>query len=659
MKQIVIDFETYYDRDVSLKGMTTQEYIMHPEFEAMMMSYKIDDAPTEVIVSPTKHDLEQLGLDQALVIAHNAGFDISILSLRFGIKPKMIFDTLGAARALGMPAVSGCSLDALARVLTPVIAGMPTKGTAVQSMMGKRIKDLSPESLAAYVEYCKTDTDICYLLAQYFMPQMPVREAQFQDIIVRCASEPMIKVDSAIVRDALAEVMQRRDSLHTRLAHVLGATLEDTMQAIMSNQKFAAALTEVAKENHFPVEGLIPMKVSTKTGKMTHAFAKTDPGMAGLLEHPVEDIALLAATRMGLKTTTEHTRLERFLALSEYPALSIPYLISGAHTHRLSGAGKINLQNLPSGRVAGQSNAARRSLVAPDGSILVSGDSKQIETRVLAYCVGDQSSLDDFIAGRDPYITMAAMIFNTTYQDIEEQYNSPDPEIAAAGNLKRQIGKSARLGCGFQLGPTGFVNYCKVISRVDITDEESNNIVAQYRETNPDVVNMWAQCKQVLALMEQGMKGYFGGMDGKLFYYDGMTEVAGRRVPSIELPDGMKLYYSDLRWEPSKKFDGLSMVYTSYKGNSGTTHGIYGGKLVENLVQALAFSIMKWQGVALHRAGFKIVSNTHDEFTTIVPEAEAEARAEDMRTIMNTAPKWVEGLPLGSDVGFAHSYADC
>ena len=337
MKQIVIDFETYYDRDVSLRGMTTQEYIMHPEFEAMMMSYKIDDAPTEVIVSPTKHDLEQLGLDQALVIAHNAGFDISILSLRFGIKPKMIFDTLGAARALGMPAVSGCSLDALARVLTPVIAGMPTKGTAVQSMMGKRIKDLSPTSLAEYVEYCKTDTDICYLLAQYFMPQMPVREAQFQDIIVRCASEPMIKVDSTIVREALTEVMQRRDSLHTRLAHVLGATLEDTMQAIMSNQKFAAALTAVAEENKYPVKGLIPMKLSTKTGKMTHAFAKTDPGMAGLLEHPVEDIALLAATRMGLKTTTEHTRLQRFLKLSEFEALSIPYTISGAHTHRLSG----------------------------------------------------------------------------------------------------------------------------------------------------------------------------------------------------------------------------------------------------------------------------------------------------------------------------------
>ena len=355
--------------------------------------------------------------------------------------------------------------------------------------------------------------------------------------------------------------------------------------------------------------------------------------------------------------------------LTERPAaLAVPVydILNAGPRHRFVANGKvihnsnsINLQNLPSGRVKGQSNAARRSLIAPDNYLLVSGDSKQIETRVLAYVVGDEQALKDFAEGRDPYITMAASIFGTTYELLNSGLKSDDPEIAAAANLKRQIGKSARLGCGFQLGPAGFVNYCKVISRVSITEEQSNEIVAQYRAANPLIVNFWAICKEVLSLLENGKKGYFGGMDGKLFYYDGMDMVADKRVPSIMMPDGMKLYYYNLEWVPSKKFVGNTMVYTSYRGKAALKTGIYGGKLTENLVQALAFAIMKWQGIRLHNKGFKLVSNTHDEFTTVVPEELAFDKAEEMRAIMNTAPPWAKGLPLGSDVNYAKSYADC
>ena len=100
-------------------------------------------------------------------------------------------------------------------------------------------------------------------------------------------------------------------------------------------------------------------------------------------------------------------------------------ILNAGPRHRFVANGKvihnsnsINLQNLPAGdgRVKGQSDAARRSLIAPEGSVLVSGDSKQIETRILAYIVGDMQALDDFSKGLDPYITMAASIYGIPYE---------------------------------------------------------------------------------------------------------------------------------------------------------------------------------------------------------------------------------------------------
>lgn len=634
---------------------------MSDEFEAMLISYKVNDEPTKVIVSPTQADLLALGLDKCVVVAHNAGFDVGILSMRYGIKPAFIFDTLGAARSLGFSAISGCSLDALAKTMRKVYPEIPVKGTAVKRMLGLRMADLSPSELAEYAEYCKTDTDICAVISEHLMNLIPEDEARFQDMILRCATEPVIKIDKPLVQSELLRIMERRNGLQQRLAHVLGSTMDDAMLTIMSNAKFASALVAVADENGYPSDDIVPWKISTKTGKQTHAFAKTDQAMQDLLDHPVEDIAMLAATRMGLKTTTEHTRLERFLKLAEFDALSIPYNISGAHTHRLSGASGINLQNLPAGdgRVKGQSDAARRSLIAPEGHVLVSGDSKQIETRILAYIVGDMQALDDFSKGLDPYITMAASIYGIPYEVLNSDLASDDPEVKAAAKLKRQIGKSARLGCGFQLGPAGFVNYCKVISKIDISESEANDIVARFRSTNPLMTQFWATCKDVLLKMELGHKGYFGGPNNDLFYYNGVDTVGGVRVPSIRMPDGMKLYYNNLEWVKSTKFDGMTMVYTSFKRAAAIKYGIYGGKLTENLVQALAFAVMKYQGVLLQDNGFKIAANTHDEYTAVVPQEKTTQYVSMMKKIMDTAPKWLPGCPLGSEVGYAKSYADC
>ena len=337
MDIVALDFETYYAKDYGLRILTTQEYIMSDRFEPLLLSYKRNGGATQIIREPTQFDIDALELDKCIIVAHNAIFDASILSLHYNVRPAYIFDTLGMARALGFGSISGCSLGALAVSLRDVIPNMPQKGKEVVNMLGLRASDLTPTQWAAYSEYCKTDTDISWLFLKHFLPLIKKHECDYQDMIIRCATEPRIIINGEIIQDKLVELIERRESMATRLGDVVGVSNDDVLKTIMSNARFAEALTKLARMNGHSSENIVPMKLSAKTGKMTYAMAKTDAGMQELLEHHVEDIALLAATRLGLKTTTEHTRLEKFLSLSKLGALSIPYNISGARTGRLSG----------------------------------------------------------------------------------------------------------------------------------------------------------------------------------------------------------------------------------------------------------------------------------------------------------------------------------
>jgi DNA polymerase I-like protein with 3'-5' exonuclease and polymerase domains len=122
--------------------------------------------------------------------------------------------------------------------------------------------------------------------------------------------------------------------------------------------------------------------------------------------NPVLDA--LVAARLGLKSTIEETRLEKLIALAQFDTPSVPAKISGAHTHSLSSDDGINMQNLPSGRIDGQTDAMRVAIEAPEGCVIVAGDSKQVEARTLAYEANQRDLLHLFATGGDPYVDVAA-----------------------------------------------------------------------------------------------------------------------------------------------------------------------------------------------------------------------------------------------------------
>lgn len=389
MNYLTLDFETYYDKEINLKKMTTQAYVMHPQMEVLMVSAKFNDDPVQII------DGEQIPTffatvdwSNTAVIAHNAVFDGSILYWRYGVRPAMLIDTMSMAQALGVPTIAGsASLATCIRLLQEAGYAVPPKGTEVLDALGKRRADFTPQQWAAYREYCKNDTDITWFLFKVLRQYLTDEEMRFQDIILRCYTEPRLTVDLPMVEYELNRCRTYKAEQLAEACKMFGTTQDNLSALLRSNDKFAEVLrsiggvTEEEAEQGKSGTFIIPTKVSEKTGKTTWAFGKTDVEFKELCEHDDPKVQAVCQARLAAKSSIDETRCLKFLEYGSYGFLPMGYKIGGAHTNRMSGgsAGSANMQNLPSGRREGQSDLLRRSIIAQGNSVIVNFDASQIE----------------------------------------------------------------------------------------------------------------------------------------------------------------------------------------------------------------------------------------------------------------------------------------
>lgn len=391
MNYLTLDFETYYDKDYSLskKGMTTQAYIMSPKFEVLMASVKWGDGETQVVEAP---DLPaffaSVDWAQTAVVNHNSIFDLSILWWRYGYRPALAVDTMSMAQCLGVPLLTGsASLAKCVQLLQEAGYELPSKGGEVVNALGKRREHFTPAQWEAYKQYCKTDTDITWFLFKVLKQYVPDDELAYQDIILRCYTEPRLKVHVPTVEYELARCRAYKAGQLAQVCEQLGCTQDNLAGVLRSNDKFAALLkamggiTEAEMEQGAQGSFIIPTKVSATTGKTTWAFGKTDVGFKELCENELPFVQALCQARLAAKSSIDETRCEKFLDYASYGFLPMGYKIGGAHTNRMSGgsAGSANMQNLPSGRREGQSDLLRRSIIANDGQVIVNYDASQIE----------------------------------------------------------------------------------------------------------------------------------------------------------------------------------------------------------------------------------------------------------------------------------------
>lgn len=612
MRLLTVDFETYYDPEYSLSKLTTEQYIRSDAFEVIGVAVQMDAGEPEWFSgdhAAVKNWLQKFPWDESMAVAHNAAFDMAILSWIFGIKPRAIADTLSMARAIHGATMSH-SLAKLAEYYN-----LGAKGTEVVNARGKRRLDFSSYDLMQYGEYCRNDTRLTYKLFQILLDAYPKTELKLIDQTLRMYTEPVLRLDAFALEKHLVEVQERKKELLAKI----GGDPEAVKKHIMSNPKFADTLRAY---------GVIPpTKISPTTGKTTYAFAKTDDGMKELLEHPDPEVQAIVAARLGIKSTLEETRTQRFMSIAQRGNLPIPLKYYAAHTARWGGWDLINLQNLPSrGADAG---ALKRAILAPPGYVMIDCDSSQIEARVLAWMAGQQDLVDAFRTGRDVYKIMASAIYRKPIADIT------GPE--------RFIGKSTVLGSGYGMGARKFQLFMQV-ANVEMTYDEAKHIIDTYRRTYPAIPALWAQGDRALAALIDGRSAPYGR--------EGVVQVNGF-LGGVVSPNGIPLRYHELR--RSRKANGdATIVYTSRTGITG----IWGGKFTENLTQHLARVIIGEQLLRIAKR-YRVVLTVHDAIACIAPEAEAvEARAY-VEECMRWTPSWADGLPLNCESGMGRSYGEC
>jgi len=680
---VQIDFETYWDADYTLKKMSTSEYVRDPRFKVQMMGIKIGNGKTR-IVHPNKvrQVLASINWTTHALLAHNTQFDGLILSHHFGVHPAFLYDTLAMARGLHSNEI-GAGLDEVSVFYGgagKIDGGLDgTQGVLVWN------RDL----FTKVGVYCANDVDEMARVFRLMLPNLPDDEFGHIDWITRCFTSPVLKVDIPRVEAELKRELDERERLLYAVVdpsrYDVGGDLYDKpLWMKLLKGKAERALEGVERDMQIikrvigssemfaellRAEGVdIPTKVSPAWMKLDaeqreiqierkhgYAFAKDDASFTNLpddveswgfdrndpdqlkqLVAKQERLQALVDARLAVKSTTNITRAERFLkAGANGWSLPCGYAYSRAHTHRLGGNNKMNMQNLKRG------GELRESILAPKGHVIGVCDSGQIEARVNAWLWGQNDLLDAFRAAdrwnkadgvaygddRDAYCKFADLIYGR--------------EITTLDKTERFVGKVCVLGLGFQMGaPKLQITLAKGAlggPPVYFTLLECYEIVNAYRFKNSAIRMGWEICKRIIEDMATGNEGCHGPLNWE--------------ANKIWLPNGMVLHYPDLR----KSTDENGWDAWTYQSGA-LRKKIYGGLLCENIVQALARIIVLGQTLAINKR-HRVVMTTHDEAAALAKAAQGQKCFDFMSKVMRIAPPWCADIPLNCEGGFAANYS--
>lgn len=361
-----------------------------------------------------------------------------------------------------------------------------------------------------------------------------------------------------------------------------------------------------------------PTKISARTGKEAYAFAKSDEAFKALLEHESPDVQAVVAARLGVKTTLEETRTERFIRIHESAGgvLPVPLKYYGAITGRWSAVDSINLQNLPRG------SKLKKAIVAPCGYSVVGADLSNIELRVGLYFSGQMDKVKLLGEGMDLYKDFAASAFNIAYDDVTDE--------------QRFVGKTAQLSLIYGTGAKKLRAQIKMLSGKDVGEEFAQRVVDVYRSEYAQVKASWYDAGKALDAIVKNEETEIG--IGPL-----RQRVLGRQ--GLLLPSGLYIIYNELEefWDEGRR-------NYKYKTRKGPVH-IHAAKCYQNNIQALSRCVMGEAMVRVNRK-YPVALTIHDAVYCVVPTEQAEEARRFIITELRKAPSWLPGIPLDAEGGY-------
>ncbi len=648
-----IDFETY--SPVNLKDCGAYPYMASPDFRPLIMTYRYGvDGQTKIAQGEAEIKWALRGLNErehVTFVAHNANFERQVLSRIFNyargtfIPPERFIDTMAMGRSLGFPG----SLADLARALH--VEEKDSAGTALIQLFCVPSKKTGraatpeehPEEWAAFCRYAIQDVDTMVEVYQALITRyrgFPKGERE-----VWCADQRIndrgILVDAELAVRCMDIAAVVKDLHLQRMGEISGlANPNSTAQVLAWVNRRLVEEGVMDDQNDVPVfkDTGAPLK-SVDKASVAYLLSRTDlpRDVRTFLE---ERAASNAASVAKFKAMTNR------LGVSSRVRGTLQYF--GAHTGRWAGRG-VQLQNLPS-ITAGDDEKTqafvdrvmtepaenfsiselkpliRGALMAPDGQTLTVCDYSAIEARVLAWLAGEEWVLEAFRAGRDIYIETAARMFHVPYEEAKPL---------------RKKGKVAVLALGYG----GGINALKAMG-AEGTDAELEEIKQTYRAANPRIAKFWAD-------MDRAMRN----RSGRVGEYISVHPKANGLV-TIKLPSGRELFYHKLHFRTVTKFDKeVDALHFLDPKSHRAVIPTYGGRLTENVTQAVARDVLAHALVNLDKEDVPVVAHVHDEVI-----AEGGVTVERMKELMGAgvgnplAPPWADGLPLAAEGYYCARY---
>lgn len=605
MQTIVVDTETYYSTSYTLTKLTPVEYVRDPQFKLHGVGIKIDDQPAKWYTLDTLKDDKSIDWANSMVVLHNALFDSLILTENLGLPIKHWSDTLSLAKSL--IAVPKHNLDFLSKLLLKDEKMKDESGISMVNV-GKKLV-LSPEEDALMGEYCIQDVNLTYRLYHKLRPMQTDLEERVLSTTINWYAHPILTLDQGLLASELVDIQANKE----RLIIESGFTRAE----LSSNSIFVSKIEALGIE--------FPKKLNPK-GQPIHATGKADPEFIQLKEaHPEHKIIWEA--RDAIKSSLLEARIQTFqrvgnLAPNSSQSIPVPLVYAGSHTYRWAGT-QYNLMNLPNLRTS----KLRSCIRAPKDHVIVVADSSQIELRINMWFCGQLDVHELLAKGKDLYKHYAAT-----------SLNKPESEVT---KTERQLAKVKILGLGYQMGPDKFRHTLATgalgSDPVYISEAEAKTAVAEYRSIHHKVVGTWAELTNVIFDMHEAEPS------------SPITVWRGLEITKecITLPDGMKLRYPNLLVSEDGNFE---------YGFSPKIHKIYSGLAAENIVQALARSVIAEQIIKIEDLGYRTVHMVHDEVLVVCHKDLADKCLADMLKVMSTTPSWATGLVLSAEGDYDVTY---
>lgn len=661
LHHLSIDLETY--STVSIGAAGSYRYILNPSFEILLFAYSLDGMPVEVIDVASGQVIPlwlKNALKNPLYIKHayNAAFEWFALSKYLGwLPPDQWRDTMLHALYCGYPA----SLDAAGRAM-----GLPedkkklTTGKALiryfcvpckpSNANGNRTRNLpkhDPAKWKLFKEYngqdVVTEMEIDRRLSAFPVPAF-VQKQWETDLTMnaRGVAADMEMVSGALVIGAtvksqlMAEARQlsgldNPNSIKQLARWLTEATDGDTEITSVTKETVATMLKQPQPAN---VQRMLEIrqelgKTSTKKYDALETCIADDGRVRGLLQ-------FYGANRTG-RWAGRLVQVQNLPRTYTHPLPPARQLVKDRNIDGLRLMyGSIN-DTL--------SQLIRTAFVATPGNVLIDADFSAIEARVISWLAGQEWRLEVFRTHGKIYEASASQMFHVPIEKIKKG----NPEYAL-----RQRGKVAELALGYQGGVSAMRRMDTGHNLDDLSDDEVKGIVDRWRETNSMIRDLWniVDSAAVTVITNGGVQTIRSETtDAVITLACELDVITGTRYMTILLPSGRKLYYPS----PEIGVNRWGNPSVSYMGQNQTTKRwerveTYGGKLVENIVQAIARDCLAIAIENLEAQGLHVVFHIHDEVVIDTPAwADNDTMLDTVTKIMTKPIPWAQALPLNAD----------